>query len=76
VNAHTCTAACWAEALRLGLAPECDPWAARAAADREAAEAQAEDMRRRFGGRIVDVRGRAFRMVRGMRVIVDAGGLT
>lgn len=33
--------------------------------------AQAERMARRFGGRVVDVKGEAFRTVRGARVLVD-----
>ena len=31
---HTCTADCWAHMLRYGQSEGCDPWAARAAAER------------------------------------------
>lgn len=41
--AHTCNAECWALLVRYGQEsfPSCDPWAARAAADREAYQAGA-----------------------------------
>jgi hypothetical protein len=34
-------------------------------------KSQAERMARRFGGRVVDVAGESFRLVRGARVLVD-----
>lgn len=41
--AHTCNAECWSLILRNGQEafPKCDPWAARAAAEREARQAGA-----------------------------------
>lgn len=30
---HTCNAECWADMLRYGCPPECDPFAAREAAE-------------------------------------------
>lgn len=34
-RAHVCTADCWADMLRSGPSPDCDPFAARAAAERD-----------------------------------------